>query len=93
MVVHFSGKPFIFDFHCSPMRPNVAKGLSLCHIYKQGRADGAPIHQIQFSPPDPKGRVVRAGKAPGAAGRLLKMSSARKGGASGASVVSQDCPK
>ena len=64
MVVHFSGKPFIFDFHCSPMRPNVAKGLSLCHIYKKGRADGAPIHQIQFSPPDPKGRVVRAGAFP-----------------------------
>ena len=50
MVVHFSGKPFIFDFHCSPMRPNGAKGLSLCHIYKKGRADGAPIHSIPFSP-------------------------------------------
>ena len=32
------------------MRPNVAKGLSLCNIYKNGRANGAPIHSIPFSP-------------------------------------------
>ena len=37
------------------MRPNVAKGLSL---YKNGRANGAPIHSIPFSPPDPNDRVV-----------------------------------
>ena len=29
---------------------NVTKGLSLCHIYKKGRANGAPIHSIPFSP-------------------------------------------
>ena len=58
----------------------VTKGQSLCHIYKNGCAVGAPIHQISFSPPDPEGRVVRARKAPGAAGRLLKMSSACKEG-------------
>ena len=41
---------------------NVTKGLSLCHIYKNGRANGAPIHSIQFSPSDPNGRVVWPGK-------------------------------
>ena len=48
---------------------NVTKGLSLCHIYKNGRANGAPIHSIQFSLPDPNGRVVAEPEAP--AGRVL----------------------
>ena len=42
-------------------------------------------------PPDPNGRVIGT-EGPGA-GPCLSMSSARTGGASGASVVSQDCSK
>ena len=49
----------------------MTKGLSLCHIYKNGRADGTPIHSIPFSSPDLNGRVVWPGK-PRVAGVLVK---------------------
>ena len=47
---HIYGSFKLISPHSHHIYCNVTKGQSLCHPHKNGRANGAPIHSIPFSP-------------------------------------------